>query len=157
MNSLGPNKSKMARSRLPLDLEPQYNTSEIYMTYPQAPWQFQGLPSKTKQWGRDPIPGTLPKIVGIILPLISLWNYFTFQGHFCLLRWPREYVSLYIHPLITSKKKKVALSRFFFSFFLGICGFIEFNKFGICMCFLEVLSCLCFGKPLNPASAWQGT
>ena len=47
------------------------------MTYPQAPWQFGGNHKRPKRGG-DPVPGNphpFPKTVGIILSLISLWNY----------------------------------------------------------------------------------
>ena len=45
------------------------------MTHPEAPWQFELL-SKDRGVHDDPIPGNLlfPKIVGIILTLISIQN-----------------------------------------------------------------------------------
>ena len=48
------------------------------MTHPPVPWQFWSQPSKIKkcvlaQFLEIPLP--FPKIAGIILPLLSLWNY----------------------------------------------------------------------------------
>ena len=44
----------------------------------QAPWHYSKATIKGQRVGGGPIPGNphpFPEIVGIILPLISLWNY----------------------------------------------------------------------------------
>ena len=49
-----------------LDLDPQAASE---MTNPEAPWQFT---VRRPRVGSGPNPGNLPKIVGMILPPISI-------------------------------------------------------------------------------------
>ena len=59
------------------------NTLVCWMTLPQVPWQFLGQPWKLKV-DSDPISGSpcpFSKMVGIILPLVSLWNYPDYKNY----------------------------------------------------------------------------
>ena len=60
-----------------------HDTSASKMTHPPAPWQFWGQLSKAKTWAIAQfleIPALSSEIAGIILPLISLWNYPTYKN-----------------------------------------------------------------------------
>ena len=94
------NRSKMVEEPTSLDLEPQYT---LTVTYQQAKCHsFRHRDSskanyKDQKVGSSSIPGNIcpfPKIVRILLPLISVWNYpahknnhTIFWGHSSLLRW----------------------------------------------------------------------
>ena len=49
--------------------------SASYMTHPEAPWQLQGSIKRPKSGPTPRNLQPLPRILGIILPLISPWNY----------------------------------------------------------------------------------
>ena len=81
INWLEQNRSKKADCWLPLELEPQYT---LIVTHQQAKWHTRRCHDSSKadhrgqKVGGGPIPGNphhFPKIAGILLPLISLWNY----------------------------------------------------------------------------------
>ena len=105
--------SKGPRWRTRLDLDPQ-SASEI--PHPEAPWRFPG-PVKDQGGGGGPNPGDLcplPQIAGLVLPLISTWNYPACKNQPCHISQPHtpsamahtlsvESASLWtwINPLLT--------------------------------------------------------
>ena len=83
-NLLKPTRSKVAKdstsSRPWASLYTHCNTLAPKGHTHRQPRQLPGPPEKTKKWPVEPVPGNLhpvSKIVGIILPLISLWNLFS--------------------------------------------------------------------------------
>ena len=78
------------------------------MTHPPAPWWFWG-----QKVSGGPIPGNhwpFPKIIGIILPLISLWNYPAHKktNHIIFwscLSWFLRWLTLYLWNALLSKNK----------------------------------------------------
>ena len=76
----GHNISWLESNRTRLDLDPE---SASEMTHPELPWLFQGTLYRVRAVGAGPDLGNLcplPKIVGIVLPLISMWNYSAYKN-----------------------------------------------------------------------------
>lgn len=107
--------SRWQTSQLWLECDPQYT---LILTYQWARWPMERTHDSSKptiidqKLGSGPIPGNLcplPKLVGRILPLISLWNYPSHKTHFGTTDSPSamaqtlsmECVSLWINPLLS--------------------------------------------------------